>query len=109
MLGRGVSVTTLRVQLDGAKVVSVVLLSAILAVSASVLFGEHGVTQLVRLRRERRELGREAFAGLHTNAELRHEIDRLRNDELYWEELARRSRGLVRPNETVYRFRRQSG
>lgn len=97
------------VQLDGARILSLVLVAAILAVMGSVLFGDHGVTQLMRLRRERRELGSQTFRALETNAALRREIERLRNDDLYLEGLARRSRGLVRPNETVYRFRRPPG
>ena len=82
---------------------------AIIGVAVSVFFGDDGVTHLLRLRAERRELGRAAFGLFRTNAHLRQQIERLRTDDLYLEELARRSRGLVRPNETVYRFRRPPG
>ncbi len=85
-----------------------VLALAIVAVTSSALFGEHGVAHLLRLRAEQRELGQSAFALLQTNNRLRGDIERLRNDDLYLEELARRQLGLVRPNETVYRFRRPS-
>jgi len=87
-------------------VLTVVLALMIAAVTGSALFGEHGVAHLLRLRAERQELGQAAFALLQTNNRLRGEIERLRNDDLYLEELARRQLGLVRPNETVYRFRR---
>ena len=85
------------------------LVVAIAAVAASVCFGEHGFAHLLRLRAEKRELGQAAFGLFRTNARLRKEIEHLRTDDLYLEELARRARGLVRPNETVYRFRRPPG
>ena len=90
----------------GAQVLSAALVLAILGVAASALVGEHGVAHLLRLRAERRALGQLAFTLLHRNQGLRREIDRLRNDDLYLEELARRQLGLVRPGELVYRFRR---
>ena len=83
-----------------------VLALAMVAVTGSALFGEHGVAHLLRLRAEQQELGQSAFALLQTNNRLREDIQRLRTDDLYLEELARRQLGLVRPNETVYRFRR---
>ena len=90
----------------GAQVLNAALLLAIMGVAASALIGEHGVAHLVRLRAERRALGQTAFTLLQRNQRLRREIDRLRNDDLYLEELGRRQLGLVRPNEFVYRFRR---
>ena len=82
---------------------------AIVAVTGSALFGEHGVAHLLRLRTERQELGQAAFTLLQTNPRLRGEIERLRSDDLYLEQLARRQLGLVRPNETIYRVRRRPG
>jgi len=82
---------------------------AIAALAASALLGEHGIAHFLRLRAERRELGRSAFALLQSQTRLRAEIERLRKDDVYLEGLARRQLGLVRPNETVYRFRRPSG
>jgi cell division protein FtsB len=91
------------------QVLTVVLALAILAVTGSTLFGEHGVAHLLRLRSERQELGQSAFALLQTNNRLRSQIQRLRTDDLYLEELARKQLGLVRPNEIVYRARRKPG
>ena len=87
----------------------VVLALAIASVTGSTLLGEHGVAHLLRLRAERQELGQAAFALIQTNNRLRGEIQRLRTDDLYLEGLARTQLGLVRPNETVYRFRRSPG
>jgi cell division protein FtsB len=90
---------------DG-RAVTAVLALAILAVTGSALLGEHGIAHLLRLRAERQALGQSAFALLQTNDGLRSQIARLRSDDLYLEELARKQLGLVRPNETVYRVRR---
>jgi cell division protein FtsB len=92
--------------LAAGQLLSVALGLVIVLVTLSALVGEHGVAHLVRLRGEQRELGRATFARLERNARLRTEIQRLRSDERYLEALARRQLGLVKPNETVYRFRR---
>jgi cell division protein FtsB len=97
------------VRLGVGQVASAALACAIVAVAAAALFGEHGAAHLLRLRAERRRLGQATFALMRDNAERRREIDRLRSDDLYLEALARRVCGLVRPNETVYRFRRPPG
>jgi cell division protein FtsB len=89
----------------GGEVVSAALILGIAAVTGSVLFGEHGLQHLLRLRGERRELGQVAFALLQDKARLLEEIRRLRSDDLYLEQMARRELGLVRPNELVYRVR----
>ncbi len=91
----------------GGQVVTVALALAIAGVTASTLLGEHGIAHLLRLRAERRELGRAAFTLLHANERLRDDIHRLRSDDLYLERLARQQFGLVKPNEVVYRFRRE--
>ena len=93
----------------GGQVLNGALALAIVAVAASAGVGEHGVAHLLRLHAERRALGDTAFALLQRNQRLRREIERLRGDDLYVEELARRELGLVRPNEFVYRFRREGG
>jgi cell division protein FtsB len=92
-------------RVGGGQVLNGALVLLIVGVAVTALFGEHGVTHLLRLRAERKALGDTAFGLFRTNERLRTEIAKLRDDELYLEGLARRSRGLVRPNETVYRFR----
>jgi cell division protein FtsB len=84
-------------------VVSAALVLAILGVGVSAILGEHGVLHLLRLRAERRAHGERVFGLLERNARLRTQIQRLRSDDLYLEELARRQLGLVRPDELVYR------
>ncbi len=92
----------------GGRLLSVVLLLASVTVTASALIGEHGIPHLIGLRAEREDIGRTAFALLEENARLRDELRRLKKDDLYLEQLARRQLGLVRPGEIVYRFRRST-
>jgi len=90
------------------RLLSMVLLLASVTVTASALVGEHGIPHLIGLRAEREDLGRTAFALLEENARLRDELRRLKKDDLYLEQLARRQLGLVKPGEIVYRFRRST-
>lgn len=76
---------------------------AIIGVIVSGFAGEHGVAHLLHLREERRMISERHFRLLDENARLAREITRLRSDDLYLEELARRELGLVRPNEVVVR------
>jgi cell division protein FtsB len=88
----------------GAQALTVVLIAAILGVAASLLIGDDGVTHLLRLRQEQSQLGDMAVRLLQGNASLRQRIDALRADNRVLEGVVRRELGLVRPNETVYRF-----
>ena len=95
--------------MGGEKVLGAALVLAIAGVTGSVLFGEHGITHLLRLRTEQRQLADVAFVLLDRNEKLRTEIEGLRRDDLRLEELARQRLGLVRPGEFVYRFRPDGG
>jgi cell division protein FtsB len=84
-------------------VLSLALVLASAGVVVSAFAGEHGVAHLLRLRAARRALADSHFHLLAENARLRRDIERLRTDDLFLEELARRELGLVRPNEVVVR------
>ena len=103
------SVTTRRVRLSAGHLVTVLLLLAIVAVAASIFLGPHGIRHLQQLRAERQQLGVVAVQLMQRNAALRDEVARLRGDDSYLEELARGELNLVRPDETVYRFRPRTG
>ena len=88
----------------GGKVLTWGLVAVIVAVAGSALFGDDGITRLFQLRALRQELGEAAMASLRENEALRQQVQALRDDSLVLEAQARRQLGLVRPNETVYRF-----
>ena len=66
------------------------LVLAIVFMLASLLVVPDGVGSLLALRRERQRLGEEAVALLEQNDALREQIHRLRTDDRFLEELARR-------------------
>ena len=94
------------VRWSGGQVLTTVLIGAITVVFVSLLFAQDGLPALVALRQERQRLGEQAVALLQQNASLRDQIRRLRSDDAFLEQVARRELGFVRTDEVVYRFRR---
>lgn len=83
-----------------------VLITSLFALLATLLafmfFGQRGLIQLQLLQRELKTIQAQNIAVIHDNKQLRLEIDRLKQDMAYIEEIARRELGLVKENETVY-------
>lgn len=84
-----------------------ILGTILLLVSVMVFFtffGDKGLLQVYRLRKELREIERTNRDLEKENARLRTEIHQLRTNRDYIEELARRELGLVKKGELVYQF-----
>ena len=84
-----------------------VLVTILLLVSVLIFFtffGDKGLLQVYRLRRELKEIERVNTELRQENYRLRAEIDNLRTSKKYIEELARRELGLVKKGEIVYQF-----
>jgi cell division protein FtsB len=84
-----------------------VLVTILLLVSVMIFFtffGDKGLLQVYRLRRELKEIGRVNMELQQENDRLRAEIDNLRTNKKYVEELARRELGLVKKGEIIYQF-----
>jgi len=70
-----------------------------------VLFApERGYFQYRKLQKEVTEMTREKNRLEAKNIELAEEIRRLRSDDVYLEDVARKRHGLLKKNETVYEF-----
>ncbi|HUT69358.1 MAG TPA: septum formation initiator family protein [Desulfatiglandales bacterium] len=71
-------------------------------------FGPHGLLDLSEMQKEKEEsvVLIEELKG--KNKELTAEIRRLKGDPRYLESVARKQLGLVRENEVVYRFKKDS-
>jgi cell division protein FtsB len=67
-------------------------------------FGERGFIHLYRMDRERQTYLEKINKLERENRELLDEIQRLRSDREYVENLGRRERGLVKEGEIMYRF-----
>jgi len=84
-----------------------ILVTILLLVSVMIFFtffGDKGLLQVYRLRRELKEIERVNTKLQKENDKLRAEIDNLRTNKKYIEELARRELGLVKKGEIVYQF-----
>ena len=67
-----------------------------------------GVYSLVKQRSRTAELERQTEALIKTNEELRAEIERLKHDQAYLEQVAREKYGLLKKNERVFDFSKDS-
>ena len=67
-------------------------------------FGERGFIQLYGLEQKRQAHVERISKLEEENQRLLEEINRLRNDRKYIESVARRELGLIKENETLYRF-----
>ena len=68
------------------------------------VYGWQGVVRLRQMREQLQTLERENAALRQQADRLAQVIDRLRNDPVYLERIAREERGMVRPGETVLKF-----
>jgi len=84
-----------------------VLVTVLLLVSVMIFFtffGQKGLLQVYRLRKELKEIERVNVELRQENDRLKTEIGNLRTNKKYIEELARRELGLVKKGEIVYQF-----
>ena len=68
------------------------------------VFGDQGLVSLIKMKSQKESLVRQKEKLEKRNRELRQQIDRLRDDYLYIERLAREELGMVKPHEFVFQF-----
>mgnify|MGYP000415504532 CR=1 FL=1 len=83
----------------------ILIVLTIVAVAWFVFAPNRGLIQYHRLQKQVDTLARENKVLAERNDELHLEIERLRTDDAYLEELARQKYDLLRENETVYEFK----
>ena len=84
-----------------------ILIPILLLLSVMIFFtffGDKGLFQVYRLRSELKEIEKVNMELRGENERFRVEIDNLRTNKKYIEELARRELGLVKKGEIVYQF-----
>ena len=84
--------------------VLITLLCIIGPIVAWLAFGEHGFIHLYRVGKERQNCAQRIEKLTQENQALFDEIQRLRKDPKYVEQVARKELGLVKDNELIYRF-----
>jgi cell division protein FtsB len=90
---------------------SILLSLALLAMGALlllILLGSKGLADLRELRADRNALMVENERLAKENLALYHEIDRLKNDSAYIENIARKELGMVAKGEVVFKVRNPS-
>ncbi len=80
------------------------IILVVMAILLIILFGDGGLVEFRESRETLQSLRMENRRLVAENELLREEILLLRNDLEYLEELARRELGMIREDETVYRF-----
>jgi cell division protein FtsB len=85
--------------------VSVAALCIFGPVIAWLGFGQHGFIHLYRVGKERQAYEQRIQKLKEKNQALFDEIQRLRTDPKYVEQVARKELGLVKENELIYRFK----
>jgi cell division protein FtsB len=76
----------------------------ILLILGIALFGEKGILKALQATKQKDELKTEVHQLEETQANLRREIDALRSDRRYIENIARKELGMVKEDELVYQF-----
>jgi len=80
-----------------------VLAGSVLIVDAVV--GDKGVLQMLKKRQDSQRLVQELAAARQRNAQLLHQIDRIKHDPDAVEEMARRKLRLIKPGEKLFIIR----
>ena len=83
----------------------VVILIAALSMAAVVTMGRQGLAEVFRLSNQRDALRAETIALLERNQRIICDIERLKNEPLAAEEVARAELGLAKPEEIMYVFK----
>lgn len=84
---------------------SVVVMVALLLV---IILGDNGMLELSRLQATRKQLAESNETLTRENMRLYRNIDRLQNDPVFVENVARRELGMIRSDEVIFKFRSET-
>ena len=95
-----------------AKTQNILISIAILLLAALFFFiivSEHGLADLIFLKQERRKLVEKSQQLTQQNLSISVEIDRLKHDPAYIENIARKELGMIGEDEVILKPKRHSG
>lgn len=90
--------------LQKTRLIKIVVLLVTIALAWLIFAPDSGLWALLRQHSRLTELERKTSQLEQDNRELEKEINRLKNDPSYLEEVARREHGLLKKNEYIYDF-----
>ena len=82
----------------------ILILISLLILGSLTFFGEKGIFNLLRLRKEVVRIKEKNLRLEGENQKLKEEVKRLQSDKRYIEEIARKELGMVKEGEIIYRF-----
>ncbi|MCJ7783589.1 MAG: septum formation initiator family protein [Desulfobacterales bacterium] len=82
----------------------ILILISLLILGGLTFFGEKGIFNLLRLRKEVVRIKEKNLRLEEENQKLKEEVKRLQSDKRYIEEIARKELGMVKEGEIIYRF-----
>ncbi len=82
--------------------ITIWLLVIIVIMLGYAIFGNRGVLRILQAEKQQQQLELQLAEIKQQQQRLREEIERLRNDKDYWEQLARTKLGMVREGELIY-------
>jgi cell division protein FtsB/cell division protein DivIC len=82
----------------------ILIIIFLLILGSLTFFGEKGIFNLLRLRKEVARIKERNLKLEEENQKLKEEVKRLQSDKRYIEEVARKELGMVKEGEIIYRF-----
>ena len=86
------------------RLLKIIIMLVVLTVVWLIFAPGTGVYSLVKQNKRTAELERQTEALIKSNEELQAEIERLKHDQAYLEQVAREKYGLLKKNERVFDF-----
>ncbi len=74
-----------------------------------IVFGENGLTDLYKLKMEKDNLSKKSDELKKKNISLYREIERLKNDPGYVEDVARKELGVIGKDEVIIKVKKKKG
>ena len=83
------------------KILMSLAMSIIFALALLIILGDHGALDLQRLKEKNQQLVKQNALLAHENLKLARQIQRLKNDHAYIENIARRELGMIKADEVI--------
>lgn len=87
------------------KIVFPAIFVIMFALLVIIILGDNGLVELNRLRHTQQDLLETNTRLTQENVQLYRAIDRLQNDPVFVETIARRELGMIRPDEVIFKFK----
>ena len=91
------------------KIMLVLAIMAMCSMLLFIVFGENGLTDLYKLKMEKDNLSKKSDELKKKNLSLYREIERLKNDPGYVEDVARKELGVIGKDDVIIKVKKKKG